>query len=138
MDKQFESFLNDLAGELKKAAECPVWDIPMNHRTKDSISAFRASVGVMSAIVVKLVAERRAPADQTKQGTNEVGLDLAESQPEHNVVSAAAIVDELFGAEDAAKSDVAAQPLAPEPERLFDADADKPRRRRSHGDRDAS
>jgi hypothetical protein len=28
MDKQFESFLNDLAGQLRKAAESPVWEIP--------------------------------------------------------------------------------------------------------------
>ena len=132
MDQQFESFLNDLAGELKKAAECPVWEIPMNHRTKDSISAFRASVGMLSAIVVELVKKHRAPADQTEESANEMGLGVAESQPEHNAVPAAAIVDGPVGSGEAA-ADVTAQPLAPEPERLFDSDADKPRRRRSPG-----
>ena len=133
MDAQFESFLNDLAGELKKAAECPVWEIPMNHRTKDSISAFRASVGMLSAIVVDLVKKHRAPVDQTEGGTDEVGLGVAESQPEHNAVPAAATVDELLGTSEPAAPNVVAQPLAPEPERLFDSDADKPRRRRSPG-----
>ena len=134
MDKQFESFLNDLAGELKKAAESPVWEIPMNHRTKDIISAFRASVGMLSAIVVELVKKHRAPVDQTEESANEVGLGLAESQPEHSAVPAAATVDELLGTSEPAAPNVVAQPLAPEPERLFDSDADKPRRRRSHGD----
>jgi len=133
MDQQFESFLNDLAGELKKAAECPVWEIPMNHRTKDSISAFRASAGMLSAIVLDLVKKHRAPADQTKSDANEVGLGVAESQPEHDAAPAVEAVDRLFGAGDAAAPDAAAQPLAPEPERLFDSDADKPRRRRSTG-----
>ena len=133
MDQQFESFLNDLAGELKKAAECPVWEIPMNHRTKDSISAFRASVGMLSAIVLDLVKKHRAPADQTEENTNEVELGVAESQPEHNAVPAAATVDELLGAGAPAEPDVVAQLLAPEPEKLFDSDADKPRRRRSPG-----
>jgi len=119
MDKQFESFLNDLAGELKKAAECPVWDIPMNHRTKDSISAFRASVGVLSAIVVDLVKKHRAPADQTEEMT-----DAAVERP---VVEA----DVFAFTEPSAPADPA--PIATEAERLFDADADKPRRRRSPG-----
>ena len=120
MDQQFESFLNDLAGELKKAAECPVWEIPMNHRTKDSISAFRASVGMLSAIVVELVKKHRAPADQTElpvaqDSTSEhkIGVTFTETPITHSATD---------------------EPLAPEPERLFDADADKPRRRRSHGD----
>jgi len=138
MDKQFESFLNDLAGELKKAAECPVWEIPMNHRTKDSISAFRASAGVLSMIVTELVEKHRAPAAAIESDANEVGLGVAESQPEHNADATAEAVDRLLGAGEPAAPDAAAQPLAPEPERLFDSDADKPRRRRSHGDRDAS
>ena len=121
MDKQFESFLNDLAGELKKAAECPVWEIPMNHRTKDSISAFRASVGMLSAIVVELVKKHRAPADQTE----ETG-DVAVEQP---VVEA----DVFAAAPDPAPA-ADPTPIASDAERLFDADADKPRRRRSQGD----
>ena len=112
MDKQFESFLNDLAGELKKAAECPVWEIPMNHRTKDTISAYRASVGMMSAIVVKLVDQHRASADSPVE-------PIVEPPVETPVVEAPANpMDEL---------------LATDGERLFDADADKPRRRRNHG-----
>jgi len=124
MDQQFESFLNDLAGELKKAAECPVWEIPMNHRTKDSISAFRASAGMLSAIVLDLVKKHRAPADQIEEAANEVAGEAGEP------VGAS----EPMGQSEPAAPDVVAQPLAPEPERLFDADADKPRRRRSHGD----
>ena len=123
MDKQFESFLNDLAGELKKAAECPVWEIPMNHRTKDSISAFRASVGMLSAIVVELVKKHRAPADQTEEAANETAGNVGEPVGANDPV----------GQNEPAAPDVVAQPLAPEPERLFDADADKPRRRRSPG-----
>ena len=120
MDKQFESFLNDLAGELKKAAESPVWEIPMNHRTKDSISAFRASAGMLSAIVVELVKKHRAPADQTE-------LPVAQDPTsEHKIGVVLTEAPTTPPATDA--------PLAPEPERLFDADADKPRRRRSHGD----
>jgi len=124
MDQQFESFLNDLAGELKKAAECPVWEIPMNHRTKDSISAFRASAGMLSAIVLDLVKKHRAPADQTE-------LPVAQDPTSENKVGV--ILTEVTTINPATD-----EPLAPEPERLFDADADKPRRRRSHGDRDAS
>jgi len=127
MDQQFESFLNDLAGELKKAAECAVWEIPMNHRTKDSISAYRASAGMLSAIVAKLVAQHRAPVAVLTEETSNA-------------------VDELLGdgvgtgGQSAPAPAPAADPapLASEAERLFDADADKPRRRRSHGDRDAS
>ena len=121
MDKQFESFLNDLAGELKKAAECPVWEIPMNHRTKDSISAFRASVGMLSAIVVELVKKHRAPADQTEENA-----DVAVEQP---VVEA-----DVFAVATEPTSAADPTPIASDAERLFDADADKPRRRRSHGD----
>jgi hypothetical protein len=114
MDKQFESFLNDLAGELKKAAECPVWEIPMNHRTKDSISAFRASVGMLSAIVVELVKKHRAPADQTEENADVVEADVF------------AVATEPTSAADPT-------PIASDAERLFDSDADKPRRRRSPG-----
>jgi hypothetical protein len=112
MDEQFESFLNDLAGELKKAAECPVWEIPMNHRTKDSISAFRASAGMLSAIVLDLMKKHRAPADSPVE-------PIVEPPVETPVVEAPANpMDEL---------------LATDGERLFDSDADKPRRRRSTG-----
>ena len=133
MDKQFESFLDDLAGALKKAAACAVWDIPATHRTKDSISAYRASLVMVSHVVTEVAARHRAPAVQTESATNEMGFGVAESQPEHNAVPAAATVDELLGAGAPAEPDVVAQPLAPEPERLFDSDADKPRRRRSPG-----
>ena len=117
MDTQFESFLNDLAGELKKAAECPVWEIPMNHRTKDSISAFRASVGVLSAIVVRLVEKHRAPASQTEELFDGVQEAVVESVQETEPPSGEP-----------------AEAIASDPNRLFDADADKPRRRRSLGD----
>jgi len=125
MDKQFESFLNDLAGELKKAAECAVWEIPMNHRTKDSISAYRASAGMLSAIVAKLVAQHRAPvAVLTEETSNAVDELLGDGVGTGGQPAPAPTADPA--------------PLASEAERLFDADADKPRRRRSHGDRDAS
>jgi len=125
MDQQFESFLNDLAGELKKAAECAVWEIPMNHRTKDSISAYRASAGMLSAIVAKLVAQHRAPvAVLTEETSNAVDELLGDGVGTGGQPAPAPTADPA--------------PLASEAERLFDADADKPRRRRSHGDRDAS
>ena len=125
MDQQFESFLNDLAGELKKAAECAVWEIPMNHRTKDSISAYRASAGMLSAIVAKLVAQHRAPvAVLTEETSNAVDEILGDGVGTGGQSAPAPAADPA--------------PLASEAERLFDADADKPRRRRSHGDRDAS
>ena len=120
MDKQFESFLNDLAGELKKAAECPVWEIPMNHRTKDSISAFRASVGMLSAIVVELVKKHRAPADQTEENA-----DVAVEQP--------VVETDVFAVATEPTSAADPTPIASDAERLFDSDADKPRRRRSPG-----
>ena len=125
MDQQFESFLNGLAGELKKAAECAVWEIPMNHRTKDSISAYRASAGMLSAIVAKLVAQHRAPvAVLTEETSNAVDELLGDGVGTGGQSAPAPAADPA--------------PLASEAERLFDADADKPRRRRSHGDRDAS
>ena len=105
MDKQFESFLDDLAGALKKAAECAVWDIPATHRTKDSISAYRASVSMVSHVVLAVLAKHRAPAVELKA-------------PVVEPVVAVAVVE----------------PIAPEPERLFDSDADKPRRRRNIGE----
>ena len=124
MDKQFESFLDDLAGALKKAAECAVWDIPATHRTKDSISAYRASVSMVSYVVLAVLAKHRAPAVQTElpvaqdpTSEHKVGVILTEAPTTHPATDA---------------------PLAPEAERLFDSDADKPRRRRTHGERDAS
>jgi hypothetical protein len=133
MDKQFESFLNDLAGELKKAAECPVWEIPMNHRTKDSISSFRASVGMLSSILVRLVEKHRAPVDQTSGSADEVGLE--QSKAAQLAASPTSVPENLDGpvGQTEPSTDVAAQPLATDPERLFDADADRPRRRRNHG-----
>jgi len=132
MDKQFESFLDDLAGALKKAAACAVWDIPATHRTKDSISAYRASLVMVSHVVAEVLARHRAPAVQTESVTNEMGLGLAESQPEHNAITA---VEPLAGTAEPGEpaADPVAQLLASDTERLFDADADKPRRRRSHG-----
>ena len=112
MDQQFESFLSDLAGALKKAAECAVWDVPMNHRTKDSISAYRAAVGMVSACVVEVMEKHRAPVAVVKPVVN---------------VPEVIVVEEPV-----------AEPLDLEPEKLFDDNDDKPRRRRTHGDRNAS
>ena len=119
MDKQFESFLDDLAGALKKAAGCAVWDIPATHRTKDSISAYRASLVMVSHVVSEVLAKHRAPAVQTES--------LHNVEPEKPVVD----VNVFDVAVDPATP---AEPVASEPERLFDSDADKPRRRRSHGE----
>ena len=134
MDKQFESFLNDLAGELKKAAACAVWDIPATHRTKDTISAYRASVVMVSYAIMAVLAKHRAPADQTSESADEVGLE--QSKAAELAASPASTLENLdgFAGQSEATADGAAQPLVPEPERLFDSDADKPRRRRSHGD----
>ena len=132
MDKQFESFLDDLAGALKKAAACAVWDIPATHRTKDSISAYRASLVMVSHVVTEVAAKHRAPAVQIESATNEMGFGVAESQPEHNASTTVAPVDDTVGPGEPT-ADPVAQLLATDPERLFDADADKPRRRRSHG-----
>ena len=120
MDKQFESFLDDLAGALKKAAGCAVWDIPATHRTKDSISAYRASLVMVSHVVSEVAAKHRAPADQTEENA-----DVAVEQP---VVEA-----DVFAVATEPTSAADPTPIASDAERLFDSDADKPRRRRSLG-----
>ena len=61
MSKDFERYIEQLAQDLHDAAAMKAWDIPIQHRTKDSISAYRASVGVVGAVMLKTLAAYRAP-----------------------------------------------------------------------------
>ena len=61
MSKDFEKYIEQLAQDLHDAAAMKAWDIPIQHRTKDSISAYRAAVGVVGAVMLKTLAAYRAP-----------------------------------------------------------------------------
>ena len=61
MAKDFETYIEQLAKDLHDAAAMKAWDIPIQHRTKDSISAYRAAVGVVGAVMLKTLAAYRAP-----------------------------------------------------------------------------
>jgi hypothetical protein len=75
---------------------------------------------VVSAIVVELVKKHRAPADQIESVADEVGLRVAESQPEMETAAVDDFMGEDIAAGKPAEPDGAAQPLASEPEKLFD------------------
>ena len=106
MDQQFQSFLDDLAGELKKAAERAVWDIPTDNRTKHTISAYRAAVAMVGNCVQSTLAKHRSPTAIEPVQLEPVGVPDVEEVIE-------SIEDE------------------PKPESLFDDSIDKPRRRRT-------
>ena len=59
MSKDFEKYIEQLAQDLHDAAAMKAWDIPIQHRTKDSISAYRAAVGVVGAVMLKTLAKHR-------------------------------------------------------------------------------
>ena len=61
MSKDFEKYIEQLAQDLHDAAAMKAWDIPIQHRTKDSISAYRAAVGVVGAVMLKTLAKHRNP-----------------------------------------------------------------------------
>ena len=106
MDQQFQSFLDDLAGELKKAAERAVWDIPTDNRTKHTISAYRAAVAMVGNCVQSVLAKHRSPTA------------IKPVQPDPDGVPD---VEEIV------------EPIEVEqkPESLFYDSIDKPRRRRT-------
>ena len=108
MDQQFQSFLDDLAGELKKAAERAVWDIPTDNRTKHTISAYRAAVAMVGNCVQSTLAKHRSPTALEPVQPEPVGVPDVEETVE--------LVNE---------------PEELKPESLFDDSIDKPRRRRT-------
>ena len=61
MTKDFETYIEQLAKDLHDAAAMKAWDIPIQHRTKDSISAYRAAVGVVGAVMLKTLEKHRNP-----------------------------------------------------------------------------
>jgi hypothetical protein len=61
MSKDFETYIEQLAKDLHDAAAMKAWDIPIQHRTKDSISAYRAAVGIVGAVMLKTLAKYRNP-----------------------------------------------------------------------------
>ena len=106
MDQQFQSFLDDLAGELKKA----VWDIPTDNRTKHTISAYRAAVAMVGMSVQSALAKHRS-------------LTAVEPvQPEPEPVGVPDVEETV---------ELANEPEELKPESLFDDSIDKPRRRRT-------
>jgi hypothetical protein len=106
MDQQFQSFLDDLAGELKKAAERAVWDIPTDNRTKHTISAYRAAVGMVGMCVQSVLAKHRSPT----------AIEPVKPEPD-GVPDVEEIVEPIE--------------VEQKPESLFDDSIDKPRRRRT-------
>ena len=112
MDQQFQSFLDDLAGELKKAAERAVWDIPTDNRTKHTISAYRAAVAMVGMCVQSALAKHRSLTA------------IGPVQPEPEPVGVPD-VEEVVELGDEVVDDT------PKPESLFDDSIDKPRRRRT-------
>lgn len=140
MNTELESFLDDLAGTLKKAAESAVWDVPMNHRTKDSISAYRAAVGMVSACVRDVLDKHRAPAAVTSEDKTSVSTQMA--APEKVDEETADPAQAPMGTSENAVSDLLAGDQEPVgldigQETMFHDGVDKPRRRRS-GDRNGS
>jgi len=110
MDQQFQNFLDDLAGELKKAAERAVWDIPTDNRTKHTISAYRAAVAMVGMCVQSALAKHRS-------------LTAVEPvQPEPEPVGVADVEQTV---------DLVDEPEELKPESLFDDSINKPRRRRT-------
>jgi hypothetical protein len=52
-----EKYIESLAVALKNASELKQWEIPMTHRTKDTVSAYKASVGMVGAMMLKVLRE---------------------------------------------------------------------------------
>jgi len=118
MNKDFEKYIEQLAQDLHDAAAMKAWDIPIQHRTKDSISAYRAAVGVVGAVMLKTLEKHRNPIRQ-----------------DATLVAVEPVVEETPTA-------VPAQPDAPvaAPQSLFsDEPSPEPRRRRRNtGENDAA
>lgn len=122
MDKQFEAFINDLGKALAAAAGIKIWEIPMEHRTKDSISAYRSAVGMVGSVVMQVLEKHRTPAAtpvMEKLSEPEIA-----SQPEPEVQMQEPVVE------------------TPVPNSLFgdvnEAPAEGRRRRRNTGENDAA
>ena len=115
MSKDFEKYIEQLAQDLHDAAAMKAWDIPIQHRTKDSISAYRAAVGVVGAVMLKTLAKHRNP------GAVETAPEPVAPEP---VVEETPVADAPLAAPQSLFSD---EPL-PEPRR----------RRRNTGENDAA
>ena len=61
MALSLEDYIEKLAGELRSAADLKVWEVPMHHRTKDSVSSYRAAVGMVGAVMLKVLREMNEP-----------------------------------------------------------------------------
>ena len=63
MNTEFQTFMLDFARALQAAANMRVWEIPMDHRTKDSVSAYRAAVAAVGGVLVQVM-EKHMPQAQ--------------------------------------------------------------------------
>lgn len=112
MDKNFEVFMDDLARALSAAAGVKIWEIPLEHRTKDSISAYRSAVGMVGSVVLQVLNKHRDPAAPvTIEKLPEITMPVVE-MAEPVVLPEPVVEDE------------------PVPNSLFDESAPEPRRRR--------
>ena len=113
MSKDFETYIELLAKNLHDAADMKAWDIPIAHRTKDSISAYRASVGIVGAVMLKTLARYKNPEPTTP--------------PDNTPVAATVPVEPVVEVIEPVELD--------SPQNLFtDAPAEPRRRRRNTGD----
>lgn len=117
MSKDFEKYIEQLAQDLHDAAAMKAWDIPIQHRTKDSISAYRAAVGVVGAVMLKTLEKHLNPV---RQDATPVAPEPVAPEP---VVEETAVADAPLAAPQSLFSD---EP-SPEPRR----------RRRNTGENDA-
>jgi hypothetical protein len=124
MPKDFENYIEQLAKDLHDAAAMKAWDIPIQHRTKDSISAYRAAVGIVGAVMLKTLEKHRNPIRQDATYT------AKQVEPDSVQVAPEPVVEETA---------VAEAPLAA-PQSLFsDEPSPEPRRRRrNQGENDAA
>ena len=110
----------ELAAALQAAANVRVWEIPIDHRTKDSVSAYRAAVGAISGVLMQVLNKHRNPEPQTPLAP---APEIKLNEP---VLSEPEMVPEP-------------EPEVAAPNSLFDeAPAEPRRRRRNQGENDAA
>ena len=125
MNKDFENYIELLAKDLHDAAAMKAWDIPIAHRTKDSISAYRAAVGIVGAVMLKALEKHRNPIRQDATYTaKQVEPESVQSVAPEPVVEETVVADAPVAAPQSLFSD---EP-SPEPRR----------RRRNTGENDAA
>lgn len=74
MSLDLEDYIEKVTAELRQASDLKVWEVPMHHRTKDSVSSYRAAVGMVAAVMLKVLRELKTgpqvsgePAAQPQQ-----------------------------------------------------------------------